>query len=96
MLVGAFISKVLEGATRRSAWLSLAHSFSLESGYRLWGEWLAAQSHVRSWLARMGSPPEQGFDGPSQTWAHLKQVFGSPSCLIAAFQEQFQQPFFPD
>ncbi len=96
VLVVAFISKVLEGMTRRSAWLSLSHGFSLESGYRLWGDWLAAQSHVRSWLARMGSPPERGFDGSSQTWAHLKQVFLNRSCPIAAFQEHFQQPFFPN
>ena len=96
MLVVAFVSKVLEGATRRSAWLSLAHGFSLESGYRLWADWLDAQSHVRSWLARMGSPPEVGSDGPSQTWAHLRQVFGNQSCPISAFQEQFQQPFFPN
>ena len=95
-LVVAFISKVLEGATRRSAWLSLTNGFSLESGYRLWADWRSAQSHVRSWLARMGSPPEHGSDGPSQTWAHLKQVCGDQSCPIAAFQEQFQQPFFPN
>ncbi len=95
ILVDAFISRVLEGATRRSAWLSLRHSFSLESGYRLWNQWLDGQVHVRSWLCRKGSPPEAGSDGPSQTWAHLKQVFSDQACPITAFQDHFQQPFFP-
>ncbi len=94
-VVSAFISMVCPGMSRRCAWQSLPHRFSLESGYRMWNRWLAAQWHLRSWLFQKGPPPERGDCGPAQTWAHLRDVFSDDRCPISSFQVHFQQPFFP-
>ncbi len=95
-LVAEFIARVLTGATRSCAWQSLAHCFSLESGYRVWRRWLRAQSHLRSWLCQKGPPPDNGDGAPTQTWAHLHVIFMDEPCPVSAFQAHFQQPFFPN
>jgi len=97
-LVVSFLSTVLAGTCRQSAWLSLRHGFSLESGYRLWRDWMASQSYLRSWLCRKIPPPrpECVGDGLAQTWDHLRSAFAGRPCPVAAFQEHFQQPFFPN
>jgi hypothetical protein len=95
-LVVSFLSTVLAGACRQAAWLSLCHGFSLESGYRIWREWVAAQSYLRTWLCRKSPPHEQARDGLAQTWDHLRATFAGRPCPVAAFQEHFQQPFFPN
>lgn len=97
-LVASFLSTVLAGACRHTAWLSLAHGFSLESGYRIWRDWMASQSYLRTWLCRKIPPPrpEGVGDGLAQTWDHLRSAFAGRLCPVAAFQEHFQRPFFPN
>jgi hypothetical protein len=95
-LVTTFIATVLSGTCRHAAWLSLVHGFSLESGYRIWREWMAGQAYLRTWLCRKIPPPEQARDGQAQTWAHLLSAFAGRPCPVAAFQDHFQQPFFPN
>ena len=50
-LVTAFLAPVLAGACRHAAWLSVAHGFSLESGYRLWRDWVLASCVVPATFA---------------------------------------------
>ena len=97
-LVTAFLAPVLAGACRHAAWLSVAHGFSLESGYRLWRDWVLGQAYLRTWLCRKSPPPrpERLGDGLIQTWDHLRSAFAGRPCPVAAFQEYFQQPFFPN
>jgi hypothetical protein len=95
-LVVGFISRVLAGAGRKVAWHSMPHSFSLESGYRLWRDWVAGQTHLRGWLCRkIPAPPRPMAGDPlAETWRHLQRAFAGRPCPVAAFQEHFQQPFF--
>jgi hypothetical protein len=97
-LVAIFLATVMTGSCRQAAWLSLRHGFSLESGYRIWREWVSGQAYLRTWLCRKIPPPrpEQIGDGLAQTWAHLRCAFAGQPCPVAAFQEHFQQPFFPN
>ncbi len=97
-VVVKFITTVLAGACRRAAWLSFRHSFSLESGYRIWRDWVGHQVYLRTWLCRKIPPPnsEHRGDGLAQTWDHLCSAFAGRACPVAAFQEHFQQPFFPN
>lgn len=97
-LVVSFIGTVLAGACQHAAWLSLAHGFSLESGYRIWRDWMASQAYLRTWLCRKIPPPrpECVGDGMAQTWDHPRRAFAGRPCPVAAFQEDFQQPFFPN
>jgi hypothetical protein len=97
-LVASYLSTVLAGACRHAAWLSLRHGFSLESGYRLWRDWVASQAYLRTWLCRKIPPPhpKRLGDGLTQTWEHLRTAFAGRPCPVAAFQEHFQQPFFPN
>lgn len=97
-LVASFLSMVLAGACRHAAWLSLRHGFSLESGYRIWREWVSNQAYLRTWLCHKIPPlrPDCVGDGLSQTWDHLRRAFAGRPCPVAAFQENFQQPFFPN
>jgi hypothetical protein len=95
-LVVSFISRVLAGTCRQAAWFSSVHGFSLESGYRIWRDWMAGQSYLRTWLCRKIPPPQEARDGLAQTWDHLRRAFAGRPCPIAAFQEHFQQPFFPN
>ena len=97
-LVATFLATVLAGACRHAAWLSLCHGFSLESGYRLWRDWVSGQAYLRTWLCRKIPPPrpERIGDGLTQTWEHLRHAFAGRPCPVTAFQEHFQQPFFPN
>ena len=97
-LVASFLATVLAGASRQAAWLSLRHGFSLESGYRLWRDWVSGQGYLRSWLCRKIPPPspERIGNGLAQTWDHLCHAFAGQPCPVGAFQEHFQQPFFPN
>ena len=97
-LVSSFLSTVLAGACRHAAWLSVTHGFSLESGYRIWRDWALGQAYLRTWLCRKSPPPRPECigDGLTQTWAHLCDAFAGRPCPVAAFQEHFQQPFFPN
>lgn len=97
-LLGAYMIKVLAGASRKAAWQSLQHPFSLESAYRLWNRWQAVQSHLRHCLSQKIPPPSADTSTlPLQeTWFHLSAAFPNGPSVMAAFQEHFQQSFFPN
>jgi len=87
-----FVLAVVGGASRRAAWTATAGgSLSLASGYRLWQRLSRAQVHIRSWLARMGSPPPSSATEPwAQLLEHLRCVFPSAGCPFLAFQDRLQ------
>jgi hypothetical protein len=73
----AFANAVLDGLTRRAAWLREG-ALSLSSGYRLWRRLSAAQSPLRARLCREApAPPCTAREPLLQLLAHLVAVVGA-------------------
>ena len=84
----AFAKAVVEGTSRRAAWLGAAVSAaSLSSGYRLWGRLLGAQCYLRTKLTSLGSPPASAMTEPL---AQLLEHFASALAICNGPFEQFQ------
>jgi hypothetical protein len=96
-----FASSVLDGLTRRAAWLAAAGgTFSLSSGYRLWRRLCVAQSALRARLCREAPAPASSAREPlAQLLLHLALVVGAGVAgaeldLFAAFQLCLEWGFF--
>jgi hypothetical protein len=89
------LESVVGGLCRKAAWEQAASGLTLRSGYRLWARLLAVQSHVRTLLCGMRPPPASSDVRPvAQMLAHLRQVIGHASCVLAGFQLAFQRSLF--
>lgn len=84
---------VVGGLCRKAAWERASSGLTLRSGYRLWARLLAAQSHIRTALCGLGSPPALADARPTaQMLAHLRQALGgATACLFAGFQLALQR-----
>ena len=92
-----FATAVLNGLTRRAAWLGeTGGMLSLSSGYRLWRRLGAAQSELRTRLCREAAAPASSARQPrTQLVEHLAVVVGSDGVeLFSAFQHVLQQGLF--
>lgn len=71
-------------------------SLSITSAYRLWKRFQLNQTHIRSFLTRIHSPPELLHETQPELQCidHLKISFEENLCAIAGFQNKFQHPFF--
>lgn len=90
-----FLRAILEGASRQHAWETVAASFCMETGYKLWASFIRNQSHLRSFLHRWVKPVAMdSIVAPTlQLIAHLKAAFPRSSCPAASFQNTLQQAF---
>lgn len=89
-----FATAVLNGLTRRAAWLREARgALSLSSGYRLWRRLYAVQSTLRGRLCRHAPPPDSPAREPlAQLVLHLRLVVGeSEADPFAALQNIVQR-----
>ncbi len=96
-----FASAVLDGLTRRAAWVcAAAGALSMSSGYRLWRRISSAQSALRARLCREVPPPASAARQPMAALvAHLAVVVGGCAAaagldLFAAFQSYFGRGLF--
>lgn len=94
-----FVQAVLDGFTRRAAWLREACGVpSLSSVYRLWRRLCEAQTSLRTRLCREARPPPSTACEPlAQLFAHAAVMVGSDACggdLLAALQGGLGQGLF--
>jgi hypothetical protein len=92
-----FADAVLNGLTRRTAWLSTLHAvLSLSSAYRLWRRLHEAQSPLRTGLSvEVPAPVCSAREPLAQVFAHLGTVVGaSDTDLLEAYQRHLQRGVF--
>jgi hypothetical protein len=92
-----FAQAVLNGLTRRAAWLStLSSVLSRSSGYRLWQRLHETQSALRTRLCGEAPAPACSARQPlTQLFAHLGVVVGAAGTdLLEAYQRHLQRGFF--
>lgn len=95
----SFAKAVLDGLTRRAAWLRAACGrLCLSSGYRLWRRLSAAQSALRARLCREAPVPVSMAREPlAQLVQHLAVAIGGDSGdtdLFAAYQSRLGHGLF--
>jgi hypothetical protein len=92
-----FAKAVVEGVSRRAAWLSAAvNATSLSSGYRLWARLLGAQCYLRTKLTSLGSPPASVAADPlAQLLEHFASALAACNCPFEQFQSQLQSALLP-
>jgi hypothetical protein len=88
----AFLEEAVSSGNKLQAFRKLNSGLSDSVAYRIWKRFLHAQSHIRTALTRLCTPPQLLCSEPAQlTLAHLKHAFKqhllSP---IAAFQFALQ------
>ena len=88
-----FLTGILDGASIKRAWESVAAPFSLETGYKLWASFVRNQSGIRSALHTLVRPVAAALPPLRQTIEHLKAAFPGVACPVAAFQTAFQAAF---
>ena len=92
-----FLKAYLEHLNVHAAWQPLAHYFSLSSAYRLWKRFGHGpqQASLRERLCRNRAPPKCTSKEPrEQLIRHLLEAFKQQEDPIAAFQAEFQIPFW--
>jgi transposase-like protein len=97
--LSTLLELVVGGATRKVAWERLhagcRAGLALRTCYRLWARLVAAQSHLRTALCRLGPPPATAdARAIAQVLAHLRTVISGPGCLLAGFQLVLQRGVF--
>jgi len=92
-----FAKAVIQGGSRRAAWLSAAaNALSLSSGYRLWGRLLGAQCYLRTKLTLLCSPPASVTSEPmAQLLEHFASALRACRCPFEQFQTQLQSALLP-
>ena len=92
-----FTKVVVQGVTRRAAWLNAAvNALSLSSGYRLWERLLGAQCYLRTKLTSLSSPPASDTTEPlAQLLEHFASALGACRCSFEQFQSQLQSAILP-
>ncbi len=89
-----FLAAWIEGMSIKAAWEKVAARFDLDCGDRLMRTLRRFQTHLRARLCREEPPgPCLHRDALAQTLEHLRSIFPSEDCPIAAFQLHFQRPF---
>jgi hypothetical protein len=88
----AFLEESVSSGNKLQAFRKLNSGLSDSVAYRIWKRFLHAQSHIRTALMRLCTPPKLLCSQPAQlTLAHLRDAFKqhllSP---IAAFQVSLQ------
>ena len=91
--LAVFLAGILGGASIKNAWESVASSFCVETGYKLWTAFVRNQSAIRSRLHAVVKPTVAAFTPLHQTIEHLKASFPQVACPVAAFQTVFQDAF---
>lgn len=81
-----FCRERLAGHGILAAWEAARSGFSLESAYRWWRRWRAAEPELRSWLWR-------GREPPGELGAAFARVCGADD-PVAIFQEREQRDWF--
>jgi hypothetical protein len=92
-----FANAVLNGLTRRAAWLStLIPVLSRSSAYRLWQRLHEAQSSLRTRLSgEVPAPASSAREPLAQLFAHLGAVVGAAEIdLLEAYQRHLQRDIF--
>ena len=89
-----FLAGILGGASIKNAWESVASSFCMETGYKLWAAFLRNQSAIRSRLHAVVKPTVAALAPLHQTIEHLKASFPQVASPVAAFQTVFQAAIF--
>ena len=92
-----FLKAYLEHLNVHAAWQPLAHYFSLSSAYRLWKRFGHGpqQASLRERPCRNRAPPQCTSKEPrEQLIRHLFEAFKEQEDPIAAFQAEFQIPFW--
>jgi hypothetical protein len=91
----AFLQDSVNTGNKRQAFRKLNTGRSDSVSYRIWKRFLFAQSHIRTALMRLCSPPHVPSNEPTQlTLIHLQEAFKQQSlCSIAAFQVALQTFF---
>jgi len=86
---------VVEGSTRRAAWLRAEAPLTLRTGYRLWRRLLVAQPVMRTAMCRVCPPPASSDHRPiALLFVHMQTAFGTTGCVFAALQTRSQQSLF--
>lgn len=90
------LSAVLENIPVYLIPLKKGIMLSITSAYRLWNKFKLNQSHIRSYITRITSPPKLSKEKlpEIQCITHLKSAFSEGVCPIADFQYKFQISFF--
>jgi hypothetical protein len=89
-----FLKGVRGGLSRHAAWYKVGSPFSIQTGYRLWGEVKRQQPRIRAMLSRLKPPPETSSSEPIfQMLEHLRSIFPDTHCPITAFHLRFQCSF---
>lgn len=92
-----FANAVLNGLTRRAAWLStVSRALSRSSAYRLWQRLHEAQGTLRTRLRGEAPAPACSAREPlAQLFAHLDAVVGANETdLLGAYQRHLQRGVF--
>jgi hypothetical protein len=93
-MLSLFIEALFEQPSIKKAWEATGSKLSLNCAYRLRKRIALSIPRIRCVLTQRGKPPPTDDPSPlKQTWNHLKEILGK-SNPVAAFQLQFQVPFF--
>lgn len=90
----AFLKQAVDSGNKLQAFRNLHSGLSDSGPYRIWRRFVAAQSAIRTALARWSRPPQIDAAEPAAvTIAHLEAVFAGHRSPIAAFQAKLQGCF---
>ena len=90
-----FLLNILQGMTKKEAFLKLKLPFTLSMAYRLWSKFILNQVRLRTLLyQKRYKPKNDSLTSPIlETILHIKNYFPKKNNPIAEFQAVFQQPF---
>ncbi|MDD3953652.1 MAG: hypothetical protein PHY82_07045 [Lentisphaeria bacterium] len=90
----SFLAGILKGYDVAEAWEPVRSIFTLECGFRLWRAFERFQPILRSLLSRIQAPPQSlAKSATIHTLEHLRAIFPSDCCPVAAWQLRFQRTF---
>lgn len=92
-LLGKLLARLCLGESISKAWVAAGCALSVDGAYRLLRRARDRLGQIRTLLLNDRPPAISRQSDPLlQTSEHLRCVFESPSCPIAAFQLAFQKP----
>lgn len=92
-LLGKLLARLCLGDSINKAWKAAGRVLSVDGAYRLLRRARDGLGEIRTLLLKSSAPPpSRQYDPLLQTAEHLRCVFDTSICPIAAFQMAFQLP----